>query len=310
VPAQLTEGAPKVEEPGASRTPDAFHRTTTACNGRWILDECDTCGKRRKRWYGCHSPRCTRPGCRQSVATSRGKRIYERLGALEAVPWVAVVLTLPPGPREASIRPEERLELRREAWRVVAAWVAWWCFRGAVKPGELGGVVLFHPCGEDPERWAPHFNVLIPLQALRPSGSTRKGRYHEASDIAFRLAIEDLRGRWAKVCRAYGYVGMHAVQIRYEARPTQEARIHAARYFGRGFAEWAPGLQRPTYYGTLRALRALPGGEPEAWPFSPGRCECGGDWVSIAAMDANGVWRPTVRRGEDARAGPDPPDVF
>lgn len=242
------------------------------------MDECDTCGNRRVRWHGCHSPKCTQDGCRTAVASARGKRVYERLGVLEAVPWAAVVLTLPDGPREHARTRQGRQELRKAAWRVVSSWIAWWCFHNDVAPNELGGVALFHPCGEDEDRWGPHLNFMVPLRALRPDGNTRNGRWKVPP-----LALHDLRARWAAVCRAHGFVGMHAVQVHYAPRVGQHQRVHAARYYGRGFPGWAAELSRPVYYGTLRCLRQLAGGEPERWPLQSKRCElCGGTWTTIA----------------------------
>jgi len=188
------------------------------------------------------------------------------------------VLTVPPGPREACTEPEARTALRKEAWRVVSAWVAWWGFHNDVDPGELGGAALFHPCGEDEGAWHPHFNFLVPLRALRRGGTTRDGRWKLPP-----LALHDLRARWAKVCRAWGFSQMYAVQVRYSPRVGHNQRLHAARYYGRGFPGWSAEIQRPVYYGILRSLRQLPGGEPERWPPESKVCDrCGGWWRTIA----------------------------
>ncbi len=245
------------------------------------------CGERRIRWYGCGQTSCAQPGCRDTIKGKRGKRVFERLGALEDAPWAVIVLTTPPPVRGAILDRGARKGLEQAARKLAVRFVRIHAFHGV--PVALGGVSLFHPCGEDESEWAPHFNVIIPLLGLLDDGDTRKGRYQLPES-----ALDWLRAEWEGVLRdRFGYDG--ASNVFYEYRLTDERKAHAARYFGRGFPGWAAQLQRPRYFGTLRrSVSPLQGCEPTRWPFDPRRCSrCGtlNAWRTIGvSLDGGLTW--------------------
>lgn len=258
-------GVPKVEDKGASR------RATHACPGTTIHYLCPECGSTATDWTGCGQPTCTHSGCRASVAGRRARRTWARLSLAEAVPWAAVVLTVPGECRAQLTAPEAQDALRREAVQLVSRWLQRWSFRS--DDARPGGVVVWHPCGEDEADPSPHLNFIAPLRALT-SGGSRRGRWMLPPE-----ALAWLRAGWARILRAYGWGGWCGVQVRYTPRVRYAERVHAARYYLRGFPGWQGWTHRIRYWGFFAShFRGLPGGEPEAWP-TPAivlRCECGG----------------------------------
>lgn len=285
------EVGPKVKDKVLPHLPTPT--ATTRCGGRTLLDECDTCGTRRVRWYGCGRPTCNQPGCVNHVSSKRARRIYDRLGALEDAPWGVVVLTLPVDAQRAAADTRTRKRLERAACMIVVEWLARWSFRARASAVGLGGVCLFHPVGEDGEEWHPHWNVLVPLRGLG-QGGVLDGRWKLPA-----AALDDLRARWLSAINRVCGTDATTVQVFYEFRRGRWKKYHAARYFGRHFPGWSKFL-RPRYFGLLAGKVSLPGHEPCEWPRPERRCgRCGGHWRTIATWDeATKAWIAT-KKGAD-----------
>lgn len=180
------------------------------------------------------------------------------------------MLTIPGAVRDCIRDRDTAAAVRKRAVEIVKAWAIRWGFHGV--PVRLGGSVVWHPAGENPDIFAPHLNVIFPWVGETDDGAYRVGRYHLDP-----RALDDLRQQWAIALVDLGWEPTCSPQVDYEFRKSEGAKRHAARYFFRSFPAWASWTQRVYWFGIL--AHSLEAHDPPPWsePPRPGRCsDCGG----------------------------------
>jgi hypothetical protein len=211
-----------------------------------------------------------------------------------------VVLTIPGEVRDVLRDRDANATIRRRAVDVVKAWAIRWGFHGV--PVRLGGSVVAHPCGENPDIWAPHFNVIFPWVGETDDGSYRIGRYHLDP-----RALDDLRLRWAMELVDLGWTPTCSPQVDYEFRKTERAKRHAARYFFRSFPAWQAWTHRVFWWGIL--AHSVEAHDPPTWstPTKLGRCpDCNGYTRSVESV-RRGHWSARAADGSWHRLEGVPP---
>lgn len=256
--------------------PDEARRETVTCAPLPGVRMCRRCGyvEPEPVVWGCGRRNCVQDACRESVTMQRARRLWRVMGACGETAWGVVVLTVP-GELRGRVNGATMARWRRDVWRLVRDWARdWqWCDVRV----SVGGAVVVHPCGEDEERWAPHFNVLYPLVGLY------RGRWRYAKVMVDRAALDDLRRRWKGYLRTWGWRGTCQPQVKYEYRGSRRRRRHAARYFARGFPMWQGWTHRVVYYGVLAcgkvgALPEVEGVDEVKEYVCP---KCGGEMVTV-----------------------------
>lgn len=263
-------------------------RHTHRCDGVAARDECPDCGGSHWRWQGCGQASCEQEGCQAHHTNRRAKRAWSRLQAFEGVPWGIVVLTIPGEVRETLREKWAHGEVRKRAVAVVLEWARRWGFHGV--DVKLGGLVVAHPCGENPDIWAPHYNVIFPWVGETADGAYRRGRYHIPKHEAQR-AFDDLRQRWSVELVELGWSPTCSPQVDYEWRRSDQQKRHSCRYFLRSFPKWQSWTHRVFWWGILAGK--IEGHEPPPYsePLRPGRCViCGGNRIQTLEHVSRGKW--------------------
>ncbi len=173
----------------------------------------------------------------------------------QKVPLLAVVFTLPDHLRE--LPPKTLQNLRRRAREVMFGWLAEVNPELAEEldqrrhPGWMfGGMDLYHPEGEDPDKFHPH--VVVEVAGFAFHRGTR-----EWSRLRLRVSLDELaslRRRWGDVlAEELGWQSEdHSrCSVDYKYRVGNRRRNHRIKYDTRHWPAWTGTWRRVQWWGYL-----------------------------------------------------------
>jgi len=232
--------------------------------------------------FGCRKYDCK--DCSDAKSLQKAKKVFKRLTQAK-VPWGVFVFTFP-----KQLHPfidKKRLNrLRDAAWRILEMWL----FRAndidpqaAARAGfpkaTFGAMEFTHPEGDErPGEWQPHFNFLVPMQAIPAIGFKPLRWAFEKKEFVHLTRL--LRRLWRRVLsREFGALEGE-VDIWYESRRKKAEKAHAAKYFPRTFPGWSHLKLRARSYGFLSgrlvSAKWLLWEEADPWPYRSDCCRiCG-----------------------------------
>ena len=221
-----------------------LRRQLSECDGRFVALACEDHGPQRTIWKGCDRPDCTCDGCQTRVMRQRRDRAWNQLRKAGDVAWSIAVLTIPeqlwPVLQDSGVF----AKWRRQSWKIVASWAQTWQFGG--RDVQLLGLSIGHPCGDAADKhWQPHFNIIWPTRGVF-NGAWADLRYKVP-----KKALDDLRTRWSKHLESQGWTPDCQPEVKYQFCLRREKKLHALRYFLRGFPSYQVWTHRVVYYGLL-----------------------------------------------------------
>ncbi len=169
-------------------------RTTRDCKGGFDVALSQKFHRLIPSSFCCHRANCTCPGCMARLRSRRARPIFKRLREIDPlnkrmVPILSFLFTLPEEVRDRLTPPVSRV-LRRRAIdivrRVLSAHVGTCGF-------SLGGVSCWHPHGNDPIKWQPHLNLILPTLAFQGTD-----RLYIRSWLPI-AALQQLREEWGRL---------------------------------------------------------------------------------------------------------------